>query len=556
MPNDLLVFHLGATRPESVKLWIEEFRAYLSKDQAFIGDRSVSLIESDHPEEALWIGRPFILAGERDVVESWIRRLSAEELRILHDCAYCWVLSDTDDFLLSPERVITLNWSYKLFEVIAVQLRSLFKYPRLAGLSRGLHHVRAEIERITATPTGPWTPTLILGQSGTGKDEVARSLYSASERTGGFAAVACGWFVETLLQDELFGHVRGAHDQAHRDKMGFLEKHSKGVVFLDDLDAAVKTIMGSLLRIMATEKGQPAKFHPLGAEDADERKTDVWLIFSTNADVQQLLKEGNFREDFFFRFGDRVIHLQPLRERPADIPAIAHRIWDDLWLENPKRKRPLSPPVLQHLLTRETKWTGNVRALQALLSLTASMANLPAHDHHGLRRVLDEILSRGPEYHHWVGIISTPAFTTGQFTSGNSDVQSILKLDEGYYCNGLTKEHPDSPKTGSEKEVEDRLTPAGLKAFGQVVNVVQKKRGKENVVRPSVRLARIIAYVARGKEADRHICVDLCSIADAVAMADLKLLKEAGVLKQCQAADHNHKVTTYQAVPGFFRSGH
>src|SRR5205085_5457035 len=145
---------------------------------------------------------------------------------------------------------------------------------------------------------------------------------------------------------------------------------------------ALSLIQGPLLRIMATGVDQPANFYRVGQEGLEQGKRRTWafLVFSTNADVTALLREGKLREDFIFRFKDRIIHIPPLHKRLSDIPAIALPFWDELWASNATRKRELNPIVLRHILSRETQWKGNIRTLQALLSLMASMMSLPVHN--------------------------------------------------------------------------------------------------------------------------------------------------------------------------------
>jgi len=548
MAVKLVVFRLKSGRHETADRALKELGDYLN--QALNGKIVIAPGKSEDAADAVWQGLPFIIVGERAEVQSLINRLSSEARQILDDCAYYWILSDSDQYLLSPERTIVLNWDYTHFEIIASRLKLLLKSPRLAGLSRSMHHIRLEIERIASGDKGPWTSTLILGESGTGKEEVAQTLYATSGRRGKFTTIACGWFTEGMLQDQLFGHKRGAFSGAFRDKEGLLEANSNGAVFLDDLDAAVKTITGALLRVMATDKGKAANVYRIGEEDIQARETSVWLIFSTNANISKMIDDGELREDFIFRFGDRVIHIPPLHSRPADFPAIAHHLWDELWFDNKPRKRFLSPLILQHLLARETQWKGNVRALQALLSLATSMANLPAHNQHSLRQIVDEIMSRGREYIHWVGIIAAPSFT-GQIPTGNPDIQAILKLDEGFYCGGLSKNSTAASQTKSELEAQACLKdPPGKARFAQALKQISP-RSKANVVRRSVRLARLIVYVARRNQIDKHLGMELCKVVEATVVDDLELLRRVGLLTAPKKEESNlagRKVASTQAI--------
>jgi DNA-binding NtrC family response regulator len=558
MSLKLVVFRLKSSRVKAVDDWLHDFAFYLASKGW--GAEAMEIRGGEQIADAPWLGLPFVLAGNAKEITEHLGRLSPVAKRIVADCAYFWLLTDgtgaplaTDLSHLSEERPVTLDWHLRSYEVIVSRLDTLGKFPRLAGLSRGLHRVRLEIERIAAGKKGPWTPTLVLGETGTGKEEVAHSLHAASGRSGAFAAVACGWFTEGMLQDQLFGHMKGAFNNASRDKKGLLEAHSQGTVFLDDLDAAITTITGALLRVMATPKGKPAKVYRIGEEDLKERETLAWLIFSTNANIPELIAKERLREDFIFRFGDRIIHLPPLCNRPADIPAIAHLLWQRLWEENSDRQRPLSPIVLQHLCAKETRWKGNVRALQALLSLTSSIANLPAHAHHSLRQIIDEILLRGPEYAHWVGIISSGIFGGGNLLAD----QVIRELHAGAEDKVLS-------------EAQSALTlDAGAPLFAEALKKAKEERGRGNVIGQRLRLARIIAYVARKGEINIQLWFDLCKREDdpqakpspGTFANDLDLLveKTAGkpprlLMKKAEKAEKSdyHQMDVYVPVPGMF----
>jgi DNA-binding NtrC family response regulator len=143
-----------------------------------------------------------------------------------------------------------------------------------------------------------------------------------------FNALACGWLTEQLLQDQLFGHVSGAYTGAVNDKKGLLELNENGIVFLDDFDAAPISVQAALLRFLSTPEYQYARFLPLGGDGYDnERESYAWLFFSTNKNIEQLIADNLIREDFIFRFEDRVIKIPALRDRPADMPSLITFFW-------------------------------------------------------------------------------------------------------------------------------------------------------------------------------------------------------------------------------------
>lgn len=228
---------------------------------------------------------------------------------------------------MAQDRTIVLNWDHKNYNVLKSQLASLTANQEIVGLSSKMGIVRREIARITSsTVTGPGTPVLILGQSGSGKELVAKSLYDSSDRgkkadKDRFEMVACGWFTKTLLQTHLFGIGPNVATNV-KGRPGLLEIYSDGAVLIDDFDAAPMITQAALLRVLATPEEDEAIIHRVGEEE-ESQITRVWLLFSTNANIEKLLRKKRIREDFIFRFRDRVINIPPLSERPADIPAIA-----------------------------------------------------------------------------------------------------------------------------------------------------------------------------------------------------------------------------------------
>jgi DNA-binding NtrC family response regulator len=620
MSLKLVVFRLKSGRNKAADAWLSAFEDYLerkrkgSKAEKKSGtgwnDIEIQYREASSCADAPWIGVPFILVGSSKEITDQLKRLSELENMILSDCGYYWILSDEggssleDQFYkVSKERPIVLHWDQQMnFEVITKRLEILNRYPRLAGLSRGTHKIRLDISRITAGKKGPWSSVLILGKSGTGKEEVANTLYESldfgsykedkasdveesvvkeeekvalqkviaeilhaiqetypslkqkklSLGTDGiqkvlsitrynrkkpekFAALSCGTFTPELVASQLFGIGPGIASSV-AEKEGLLFHNSDGCIFLDDFDTALNLVQGPFLRIMATEVDHPAIFYRVGQEGLEKgkRATWAWLMFSTNANIVKLLRKGKLREDFIFRFKDRIIHIPPLRERLSDIPAIALRIWDQLWAGNEVRKRPLTPEVFRHLLSRETKWKGNVRALQALLTLMASMMHLPVHNYRDTNRIIDEIISPGSDFYDWVGIVLKDPFTSS-IPTDSPDVREILDLDEGYDCLGSSKDK--TTRTGSEQEARAKLSEAGRQAFEKVLIPLSKKREKGAAIRPRVRLARVIAYVARYGEINKHLVVNLCGIKEATAAGELKVLEEAGILQEKKDAE-------------------
>jgi transcriptional regulator with PAS, ATPase and Fis domain len=198
---------------------------------------------------------------------------------------------------------------------------------------------------------------LLTGESGTGKDLLARTLhYHSSRSRAPFVAVNCAAIPEQLLEAELFGYAQGAFTDARKDKKGlFVEAHT-GVLFLDEVGELPLPLQAKLLRVI-----EDKEIRPLGTTRGD--KVDVRLIAATNSDLRRAVENGSFRHDLFYRLNVIEIHLPPLRERPEDLPLlIQHFIESSKQVSQVKR---LSPEVLRLLLNYP--WPGNVRELENII---------------------------------------------------------------------------------------------------------------------------------------------------------------------------------------------
>ena len=183
----------------------------------------------------------------------------------------------------------------------------------LIGTSPAIQELKAEVERVARADA----KVLITGESGAGKEVVARAIHAASPRTNAtFAPVNCGGIPETLLESELFGHVRGSFTGAYRDKPGKLEMADHGTIFLDEIGEMTLRMQGLLLRFLETSEIQK-----VGA-DRVTKATDVRVVCATNRDLPELISKQLFREDLFYRINVIHIVVPPLRERREDIPLL------------------------------------------------------------------------------------------------------------------------------------------------------------------------------------------------------------------------------------------
>ena len=196
---------------------------------------------------------------------------------------------------------------------------------------------------------------LITGESGVGKELVALSVHSKSARSARpFITVNCAGLPETLLESELFGHVKGSFTGAYRDKPGMLEKADEGSIFLDEIGEMSLRMQGMLLRFLET-----GELQRVGA-DRVGRRIDVRMIAATNRLLPEMVAQGQFREDLYYRINVINIHVPPLRDRRDDIPLLVDHFFENMGRSNGSRPS-ISPEVYAAL--SQYHWPGNVREL-------------------------------------------------------------------------------------------------------------------------------------------------------------------------------------------------
>jgi len=223
---------------------------------------------------------------------------------------------------------------------------------QLIGNSPEMHKVIQMIEKVASTDS----TVLIYGESGTGKELVARAVYANSHRKKGpFFAVDCGTLSSHLIENELFGHVRGAFTGAHKDKDGIFKLAHGGTVFLDEISNLNLDVQSKLLRFLETRE-----FFPLGGTSPEQ--VDVRLIFATNKNLKDLVAAGDFREDFYYRIFVYPIPIPPLRERKSDILPIAYHFLKQYNSRLGKQIAAFDDDAARRLTQYD--WPGNVRQLR------------------------------------------------------------------------------------------------------------------------------------------------------------------------------------------------
>jgi two-component system response regulator PilR (NtrC family) len=245
-------------------------------------------------------------------------------------------------------------------------LNTRYEFSNIIGRSEPMLDVFRMVETIAKTSS----TVLITGESGTGKDLVARAIhYNSLRRDRPFVALNCGGVPETLLESELFGHMRGAFTGADANKKGLIEAAEGGTIFLDEIGEMNTTMQVKLLRVL-----QDRRFRRLGG--TDEVQADIRVIAATNQDLQKLVAGGRFREDLFYRINVIPMHLPPLRERRDDIPLLAEHFLAKYAEQMQKRVRGISQPASE--LLRRYAWPGNVRELENIIERAVALEQSPA----------------------------------------------------------------------------------------------------------------------------------------------------------------------------------
>ena len=229
------------------------------------------------------------------------------------------------------------------------------QYEPMIGKSAVISSIRKTIEKVSPTEA----EVLILGQNGTGKEVIAREIHQHSKRADGiFMTVDLGSLSETLFESELFGHRKGAFTDAKEDRIGRFEAAAGGTLFLDEIGNLIPPLQAKLLTVL-----QHKEIVRLGSNEPIA--LDVRIICATNRDLQQMVKEGTFREDLLYRINTVEITVAPLYDRPEDIPLIAKHFMEKFSHKYQKPYLKLADSAIAYL--QKYPWPGNIRELQHAL---------------------------------------------------------------------------------------------------------------------------------------------------------------------------------------------
>jgi DNA-binding NtrC family response regulator len=280
---------------------------------------------------------------------------------------------DNEKLLIEIERLIAKRRLERENTYLKRALKQRYAFPNIIGKSEKMLKV---LELVTQVAASRSTTVLITGETGTGKELIAKAIHANSARADHtFIAVNSGSLPSDLLESTLFGHVRGAFTGAHVNRKGYFEVANRGTIFFDEIGTISGEIQAKLLRVL-----QEKEFIPLGA--AEPVRVDVRVIAATNADLKQMVDENRFRQDLYFRLNVINIVLPPLRDRKEDIPLLIEHFFDKYSQENEKFLDASGRSQLQFdneamRVIMDHTWPGNVRELENVVERAVVLATSP-----------------------------------------------------------------------------------------------------------------------------------------------------------------------------------
>ncbi len=362
-----------------VKTGLPEVVPDIHKDARFLDRTAARGIESAWPIAFICVP----IRTESDIVGALsVDRPFAVEATLEKDLRLLSIVASLASQVLKINRLLQVEKEEILVrnEQMVCELKSRYRLENLVGQSKAIQHVLA----VAATAARSTAPVLISGDTGTGKELVANVVHYNSPRSKGpFVKINCGALPETLLESELFGHVKGAFTGAVENRKGRFELAHRGTLFLDEVGEMSPRLQVKLLRVL-----QEGEFEPVGGTRT--RRVDVRVVAATNKDLGEEIRAGRFRKDLYYRLSVVPIHLPPLRDRREDIPLLVDHFLEKYNRENGRNVTKISREVLDRLLGYP--WPGNVRELENCIERAVVMS--PANTL-SVSLLPDEITSAG-----------------------------------------------------------------------------------------------------------------------------------------------------------------
>ena len=300
-----------------------------------------------------------------------------------------------------------------------------------------MRRVQQMIVRVASTEAS----VLVGGETGTGKERVARALHDASGRKGAFVAVNCAAVPANLIESELFGHARGAYTDAHAQRDGLFVEANHGTIFLDEIGELPLEVQPKLLRAL-----QERKVRPIGSNA--EVSFDARLVCATNRDLEQEVAEKRFREDLYYRINVIKLELPALRERGGDVVELATRFLAERAKRSAKPALKLSTAAAQKLLAYE--WPGNVRELENCIERAVVVAR---HE----EVVVDDLPEKVRQYETHRIVIST---------DDTSEIVTMVEIERRYFRRVLAAAGGNKVRAARLLGVDRKTLYRKLKKFG------------------------------------------------------------------------------------------
>lgn len=359
--NELLKMRLESANYEVVTALKEEDALEAIKTQAF--DLSVVDLQLSRRDGISLMEEMHLLLPEMPVIILTAYGSIESAVGAMKRGAFSYLTKpfDSRDLLLQIEKALEnrrLNMEVKRLQDL---IKKEYDFSNIVTRSEKMRKVLEVVSQIAETDS----TVFIRGDSGTGKELIAKAIHLASERKEKpFVAINCATLPETLLESKLFGHEKGAFTGAVRSTRGLFTQAHGGTIFLDEIGDMPLSIQAKLLRVL-----QERNFYPLGSERLVE--VDVRLIVATNKDLEDLVKQGLFREDLFYRIHVIPISLPSLRERKEDIPPLTEHFLKKFSQQMKKEVKGLTPMAMQKLMLYD--WPGNVRELENTLEYAVAL---------------------------------------------------------------------------------------------------------------------------------------------------------------------------------------
>jgi DNA-binding NtrC family response regulator len=278
--------------------------------------------------------------------------------------AYHYIIKPfkNDEMVLLVKRAMERANLRRENTVLKRELNKSFSLESIVGKSTAMQEVFETVKRIAPAMAN----VLIIGESGSGKELVARAIHNSGPRKGKpFIPVNCTAIPEQLLESELFGHVKGSFTGAIADKKGLFEEANGGTIFLDEIGDLNLTLQAKLLRVI-----QDRQIRPVG--DSQLKQVDVRILAATHRDLKTMVAEGKFREDLFYRLNVLPVRVPPLRERPGDIPLLVESFISRFSAQNNSKVSGVTPAAMTALMAHP--WPGNVRELENIIERAVVLA--------------------------------------------------------------------------------------------------------------------------------------------------------------------------------------